>query len=106
MSLLWLSVFSLPASGQVVPPGAEPGRIEERFEDISPPRAEPTVRQGLESTMPAAEAASIKLIVRQVNVAGSSVFSDAELQPFYADIVGREVTLLEVFEVAARITAH
>lgn len=101
-----LGVLSTSAFAQLVPPGAEPGRVEQRFEQVAPPRAEPSVVQGLESTMPAAEAARIKLVPRAIRVDGSSVFSAADLAPFYRDLIGREVTLLQIFEAAAKITAH
>lgn len=94
------------ASAQTVPPGAEPGRIDERFQEAPAPRAMPRVVEGLESTMPAAEAAEIKLTLRGIRIEGSTAFGSAELAPFYADLLGREVTLLQVFEVAARVTAR
>ena len=56
--------------------------------------------------MPAAEAAKIKLVLKGIEVEGSTVFSSADLKPFYADLMGHEVTLLQVFDVAAKITTR
>lgn len=56
--------------------------------------------------MPAEEAARIVLVLRDVRIEGATAFSADELAAFWADLIGREVTLLQVFEVAARITAH
>lgn len=56
--------------------------------------------------MPAAEAAQIKLTLRGIQIEGSTAFSATDLEPLYADLVGADVTLLQVFEIAARITAH
>jgi hemolysin activation/secretion protein len=106
VTALWLAVLSLPTVAQIVPPSAEPGRIEERFEETPEPRALPRIVEGLESTMPAEEAAGIVLTLHSIHVEGSTVFSSADLEPLYTALIGREVTLLQVFEVAAKITAR
>nr|WP_246252311.1 ShlB/FhaC/HecB family hemolysin secretion/activation protein [Mesorhizobium camelthorni] len=56
--------------------------------------------------MPAAEAAKITLVIRDIQIEGSTVFSAGDLQPYWRELLGREVSLLEVFEVAATLTAH
>ncbi|WP_139043865.1 ShlB/FhaC/HecB family hemolysin secretion/activation protein [Allomesorhizobium alhagi] len=99
--------LSLGASyAQNVPPGAEPGRIEQRFEEPPAPQARVRVREGLESTMPASEAAQITLELRGIEIEGSTVYTDDELRELYAALLGKKVTLLQVFEVAAKVTAR
>ncbi|RWQ58826.1 ShlB/FhaC/HecB family hemolysin secretion/activation protein [Mesorhizobium sp.] len=99
--------LSLDASyAQTVPPGAEPGRIEQRFEEPPAPQARVRIPEGLESTMPAAEAAQVTLELRGVEIEGSTVYTDDQLRELYAELLGKKVTLLQVFEVAAKITAR
>jgi hemolysin activation/secretion protein len=40
-----------------------------------------------------------------VSVVGSTIYSAAQLEPLYADLLGRETTLATVYEIARRITA-
>ena len=94
------------AHAQTVPAGTEPGRIQQRFEEPPAPQSQVRIAAGLESTMPAAEAAQIQLLLLDVEIEGSTVYSDVELAVSYAGLVGRNVTLLQVFEVAAGITGR
>ncbi len=105
-AVMFAFAFGSTAFSQTLPPGAEPGRIQERFTQQQAPKAAPRIIEGLESTMPAAEAAKIKLVLDGIAIEGSTVFSAADLEPFYADLIGQEVTLLQVFDVAAKITAQ
>ena len=89
-----------------VPGGAEAGRIEQRFDQPTPPRARPSVTRGLESTIPPAEAAAFTLVLSNVVIEGSTVYDDATLRGFYADAIGSKVTLAKVFDIAAAITAR
>jgi hemolysin activation/secretion protein len=103
-----LALLCLPVSAvaQVIPPDAQPGRERERFVDPQAPRARPGGETiSLPSTVAPAGAESIKLTISRVVVTGSTVYSDAELAALYADMVGGEVTLAAVYDLARRITA-
>lgn len=96
----------LPANSWAqVPAGAEAGRVEQRFEDPAEVTAKPAITRGLESTTPPSEAASTTLRINAIVVEGSTVYSPDQLAVFYADLVGKTVTLAQVFDVAAAITA-
>ena len=99
-------IASLPAVAQI-PPSELPGRERERFEQPQPPRAQPggaTIT--LPSTVAPAGAENVKLILRGVRIEGSTVYRFEELAPLYGDLVGREISLAAVYDIAQRITAR
>jgi hemolysin activation/secretion protein len=97
----------LAAAAQVIPPTAQPGREREQFQDVTPPLSRP-VGPGvtLPSTEPPAGAATIMVRLRSVTVAGSTVYSREQLAALYGDLMGREVSLAEVYDLAKKITAR
>jgi hemolysin activation/secretion protein len=98
---------SLPAVAQVIPPSELPGRERQRFEQPTPPRAQPGGAPiTLPSTVAPPGAENIKVRVRGVRIEGATVYRNNELEAFYRDLVGREVPLTAVYEIAQRITAH
>ncbi|MEP4016708.1 MAG: ShlB/FhaC/HecB family hemolysin secretion/activation protein [Anderseniella sp.] len=88
-----------------VPAGVEAGRVDQRFEERRDPTVRPRITRGLESTTPPAEAALVKLMLRSVKVEGATVYTDSDFSAFYQEYVGQEVTLQQVFSIAAKITA-
>jgi hemolysin activation/secretion protein len=106
--LATLAVCLMPALAfaQVIPPSEQPGRERERFVEPPPPRAQPGgPTLVLPSTEAPAGAATIMLTIRDVCVRGSTVYSPADLKPLYADLVGHEVPLQSVYDLAKKITA-
>src|SRR5687767_11465943 len=97
--------FSVSAFAQVIPPGERAGRERERFVDPPAPRA---VADGpvisLPSTQAPAGAATVFLVVRRIQIEGSTVYSAEELAALYQDIVGKRVSLQAVYDLAARFT--
>ncbi len=94
------------ALAQVIPPSEQPGRERERFAVPSPPLARPggaavTLPSGI--APPGAERTIIR--VRGVRIVGSTVYSADQLAPLYQDVVGQQVTLQTVYDLARRITA-
>lgn len=101
-------IFSMPivASAQVIPPSAEPGRERERFTQPPVPRAQPGGPPiSLPSTVAPPGAEKFKVVIRRVQVVGSTIYSAEELKALYADLLGRETTLQTVYDIARRITA-
>jgi hemolysin activation/secretion protein len=106
-----LALLGMPmaAVAQVIPiiPRSElPGREQQRFTEPQAPRAQP---RGpvitLPSTVAPEGAASVKLVVRAVDITGSTVYTADDFAPLYADLIGHEVTLQAVYDLAQRITA-
>jgi hemolysin activation/secretion protein len=104
-AVLAMLCFPVVAAAQVIPPSAQPGRERERFVDPQAPRAQPGGTIALPSTVAPSGAETIRLTIRRIVVTGASVYSEADLAPLYADLVGPEVSLAAVYEIARRITA-
>jgi hemolysin activation/secretion protein len=102
-----LATLLLPVNAVAqVPPSDLPGRERERFVDPPRPRAQPggdTI--SLPSTVAPAGAESIRLTVSRVVINGATIYSDADFAPLYADMMGGEISLAAVYELARRITA-
>jgi hemolysin activation/secretion protein len=47
----------------------------------------------------------VRIEVTAIDINGASVFSDAELQPLYADMLGKRVLLQDIYRLAASIAA-
>jgi hemolysin activation/secretion protein len=106
LAVLAIVGVSYSATAQVIPPSAQPGRERERFTQPPVPRAQPGGPPvSLPSTVAPPGAEKIKLVIRSVQVVGSTIYSAAQLEPLYADLLGRETTLATVYEIARRITA-
>ncbi|HZS53851.1 MAG TPA: ShlB/FhaC/HecB family hemolysin secretion/activation protein [Bryobacteraceae bacterium] len=101
-----LVCLSSLAAAQLIPPSVEPGRERQRFTEPPTPRAQPsgpTVM--LPSTIAPAGAAQIRLHLKDIRVVGSTVYSEAELRSLYAPLIGQDISLQEIYEVARAITA-
>src|SRR5262249_8533558 len=84
-----------------------PGQERQRFEN--PPGARAVPRGpviALPSTVAPAGAESVKLVVRAVQITGSTIYKAEAFEPLYADLIGREITLQAIYDLAQRITAR
>jgi hemolysin activation/secretion protein len=91
---------------QVIPPGERAGRERERFVEPTAPAAVSTGPAiSLPSTQAPAGAEGVFLIVRRVEIIGSTIYRPEQLAPLYQDILGQRVSLKAVYDLAARITA-
>jgi hemolysin activation/secretion protein len=104
--LLPMLLVSTLAIAQIVPPNQGAGRERERFEDPTPPRAQPGGASiSLPSTTAPAAAKSIHVVISRVRIVGATVYGDADFAPLYQDLIGRRVPLQAVYDLAQRITA-
>jgi hemolysin activation/secretion protein len=83
-----------------------PGQVEREFTPPpalrAPPRPLPTV-PALPAVPP--RAPDVKLTVREIGIEGMTVYSLADVTPYFAPLLGREVTLDDIYKVAAELTA-
>src|SRR5262245_3103891 len=91
-ALLLLACWQ-PAHAQPIPSSELPGRARE---DISQQPRAPLSRPGapivsLPSTVAPPGAEKLMVTVRGVRITGNTVYSAADLEPLYRDLVGREV---------------
>lgn len=114
---LWLaaSVAAVAQAPPPVPPGAanvvipqseQLGRERERFTGPPPVRAEPAgPRVNLPSTTAPPGADKVALTIRDVRIDGATVYTKEALAPLFAGLLGHEITLQAVYDLAQRITA-
>ena len=95
-----------PAAAQILPPSIDPGRQEQRFTPPPEPRS-----PGPPLAVPPAEPAiappgSARLGFRLVSVdlEGVTAYPPQALAPLYADLIGRTITLEQVFQLAETLT--
>jgi hemolysin activation/secretion protein len=102
-----LTALLLPAAAFAqIPASDRPGRERERFVQPEAPRAQPGgATISLPSTVAPPGAESIMLSVSRVVITGATVYSEADLAPLYADMLGGEISLAAVYDLARRITA-
>jgi len=87
-------------------PGADPGRIEKRFEQPRLPQSVPEPQAPeIDQQMPPEQSDKIRFTLNSVGIEGATVFSVAELSAFHADKLGKEISLTELYAVADEITA-
>lgn len=95
------------ASAQAPNNNADPGQIRRRIEETRPKPVEkqPAPVEILEEPAPAAGAkAEPSFVLTAVVIQGNTVFAPGELARLYEDFLVRSVTLVEVQEIAQRIT--
>lgn len=93
------------ASGQSIPGSVEPGRVQERLQP--PPGPAPTpdvISPAVPEAVPPAEAEQIRFELRRIVVEGSTVYAPERLEALYAEVLGRNVSLADVYRIADTIT--
>jgi hemolysin activation/secretion protein len=94
------------AGAQAIPSGAQPGRERQQ---VAPPQQGPRAQPvgpaiSLPSTVAPAGAESIMLSVSRVIITGATVYGEEDFAPLYADLIGHEVPLAAIYDLARRIT--
>lgn len=96
--------MALPARAVDLPGSVEPGRIEQEFETPEAPRATPGAEPGVPEQEVPFGAEEVRFVLQNVTFEGSTVYSQDELRPLWADLVGQEVSLMQVYDVARAAT--
>ena len=107
---LVLLVVSFVASGLAfaqVPALVLPGQIEKQFQRPPEPRAQPgAIQIPPPSQQPPANADDIRFTLAEITIEGARVYPEVSLQPYYQKYLNREVSLADVYGVAAAMTAR
>jgi hemolysin activation/secretion protein len=104
-ALALVMVTTAAVAQPVIPPSAQPGRERERFTEPPAPLAEPGgAAISLPSTVAPKGADHINVLVRDVHIVGMTVYTQEQLAPLYADLVGHRVTLQAIYDLAQKIT--
>jgi hypothetical protein len=105
--MIALSLAAGSAFAQQAPSGALPGVIQRRFEP-PPPTPEvlptPSVPEGAPSEAPPG-AADVRFELTGIVLDGMTVYTEPELLPLWRDLLATEVSLAQMYDVAAQITA-
>jgi hemolysin activation/secretion protein len=103
-----LAIAAIPcvAVAQVIPPSEQPGRARQQFIEPQAPQARPGgPAVSLPSTVAPKGAEKVFIRVLGVHIVGSTVYSADDLEPLYADLIGKRVSLAAIYDLAQRITA-
>src|SRR5271170_1362122 len=88
--IVWTLALGSVAVAQTIPPSALPGHEGQQFTPPIAPLSRPAKPLELPETMAPEAAAGLRLRVKSITVEGSTVYSAADLEPLYADlIIGR-----------------
>lgn len=96
------------ALAQTIPPALDPGVIQRQFEPEPTPRppvAPPVVPELAPGIVPP-EAEAIRFTLLAVEPDGGTVYAEAELRPLWAELLGQEISLADVFRLAEQLTAR
>jgi hemolysin activation/secretion protein len=105
MAALAMVAIAATAVAQPLPPSVQPGRERERFTPPTAPLSEPGgATISLPSTVAPPGAERVKVRVRAVQIVGMTVYTPEQMASLYADMVGKEVTLQAIYDLAQRIT--
>jgi hemolysin activation/secretion protein len=106
IAALAMVIFTTAAMAQpVIPSSVQPGREQQRFTEPPPPQSQLGGHAiALPSTVAPKGADHIFVLVRDVRIAGVTVYAKGELDPLYADLIGRKVTLQAIYDLAQKIT--
>lgn len=102
---LLATVNSNVAWAQRLPGSTEPGRLPQQFQPAPRPLQTPeTVSPEIPETVGPALAERIKFVLRQIVIEGARVYTEAQLEPLYADLLNETVSLADMYRVADAIT--
>lgn len=100
--------WSAASTAAQAPGAVQPGQIEKQFREPPKPRATP--QPIMEPPAPAQQAPvkadAVHFTLKQVLIEGATVYPEPALRPYFAGLLGREITLLEVYALANELTAH
>lgn len=99
-------LFATSAAAQIIPPSERPGRESERFSQPPAPQAQPGPGAiSLPSTIAPAGAASTAIIMRDIRITGSTIYSAKDFLPLYEALLGNKVAVQAIYDLARAITA-
>ncbi len=92
---------------QVLPPSADPSRVRQRFEPPPlPPRPAPPDVPRLPERAPPAGTSDVRFVLTELRIEGATVYDADDFRPLYDGLIGREVSLDRLFQVAQAVTAR
>ena len=108
IALALSALYSTLAWSQVaIPPGLEPGQVERELRQLHAPERVPEdlAPPAPEQAAPP-QSAGLKFVLRHVHIEGASVYPEADLAQPFAALLGHELTVVQVFQIANQLTAR
>ena len=106
VAALVIACIPIAVEAQVILPSDQPGRERERFSIPQPPRAQPGGPAiSLPGTVAPPGADKVKLTIRDIQIVGSTVYSSEQLKELSVGLIGHDVSLQAIYDLARRITA-
>lgn len=92
---------------QGLPATVAPGQIERQFQAPEAPKSteEPVAPRGPERQQAPSGAESIRFMLNGLQIVGATVMTPEDLRPLSNELLGKVVTLKQIYELAAEITA-
>lgn len=104
---LALLLPTLAQAQPALPPSDDPGRIEQNLPPIAPPPpSDDLVIPATEDRTPPAHADAIQFHLESLVIEGVTVYSPQELEVFYRHLIGREITLRTLYDIANQLSAQ
>jgi len=106
---LLATLAAAAAFAQVLPPPAvQPGQVERQFVPEPQPRVRSDEIQipGPAQQLPPGNAAAIRFQLQGITIDGVTVYDPALLAAVYADRLGREVSLSDIYAIAGELTTR
>lgn len=101
-----LLAFAGPLQAQVLPGPIDPNRLEQRFDQPPTPQSVPEPElPAPEQAPPPKDAEAIRFALSAIELDGATVYAAEDLRPLWDGLLGREVTLAEVYGVRDALTA-
>lgn len=90
-----------------VPPSAEPSQIERDFKkELTPKATSDAVVVKSEKPPARSEMEKINFVLRKVRFKGNTVYRNQKFFPFYKRLIGQEISLATLYEIASKITVR
>lgn len=108
MTMALVAIVAVPARAQLEG-AADPSRVDRRVREAqTPPKvvAVPLQRESGRTQTAPAGSEQVHLVLHKVEISGATRYSAEELQPLFAEFLERDITLNQLWAIAARVSEH
>ena len=107
IALMTTAVFGSAAYAQEVPGSADAGQVERNLRQrITVPNVAPDIQvKDISTGRAPAGAESVRFTLQDLKLEGVTAYSDAELKKVYGGVLGQNISLADLYKIAADLTA-
>lgn len=99
-----IAVAASNFSAHAQPANVQPGVVEREYQDKAPPHASNVTIPSVESPRTWDDSQSVRFVLTAVNIEGNAVIDDAKLSAPFHDLIGKEVSIGQIFSATEQIT--